>query len=886
MTADQRRLVSELFDELVEVPPEGLPAALGRIDDAQVRAEVASLLQHVGGGGTQQLDETVAGVVRDAASSGAFEGHTVGPGSRFGPYRIERKLGQGGMGEVYAAVREDDFQKRVALKIVRYGLDSAFAKQRFEHERQLLAGLEHAYIARLLDGGAAEGVPYLVLEYVEGQTIDAYCEGRPVEENLRLFLKVCEAVDYAHRNLIIHRDLKPANIMVTTGGDPKLLDFGIAKLADDGLGVTRTMHQAMTPQYASPEQIRNEHITVASDVYSLGLVLYELLAGRKPYSLTGNISALEMHRMVCEVDPPRPHVSGDLDNIVLMALRKDPARRYRSARELADDIERSLTDRPVLARPDTFQYRAGKFIRRNRLALAAAAVLMIAITAGVAESLYQANLARQRFDQVRKLARTFVFEIHDEIAKVDGTTAARQLVVKTAVEYLDQLSKSAGGDAGLREELANAYVKVANAQGYPGEPNLGKAKDALVNYAKAEPLFVAMAADDPSKLMSLVRFRIRHGMLKALTGDVSGADAHYVETKRILEPLVSAPDAAFAAQYEYTRLLAYQANLLNDSKGDAVSGAALLEKANEMADILLTRERTLDTLKLAQVVLGRRAAIAEIGQLKASLSFIERERGILAELLQLEPGNPVFRRQRALNQQTLSVAWYDDFNPSMENPKQSAVAAQRYLELAQETATADPRNTAAQFSLAIAKSRLAAALRFENATEAEALAKQAVEAIESFETANSSYLNQSRIPRLRRIHAETLIAKGDTRAAVAVADRGVTESRALVAQRPKDEGVRFYLLANLYTAACARLKTNDTLAARERLLEADYLLQIQLKGVPDSLLLMNTRSKILTALAQADPAKNAEWSAASAGIWKSYSGPKNDFVSAQLARIR
>ncbi|HEV7502973.1 MAG TPA: serine/threonine-protein kinase, partial [Vicinamibacteria bacterium] len=313
--------------------------------------------------------------------------------SGIGRYRILRELGQGGMGVVYLAERADaTFEKKAAIKVVHGGLASGVLKERFRHERRILATLDHPNIARLLDGGTTrDGLPYFVMEYVDGVPVDAYCETPPlpVRTRLALFLQICAAVQYAHQHLVIHRDLKASNVLVTAGGTPKLLDFGIAKLVEPGAlpqDETRTGLRALSLQAASPEQVRGEPMAVTSDVYSLGVLLYRLLAGRSPYGPDRG-SDPELLRAIFDDVPVRPslvapperrrELRGDLDWIVLKALRKEPARRYGSVEQLSDDISRHLTGRPVLAGPDSWQYRARKFVARNRTLIAAGVLLAL-----------------------------------------------------------------------------------------------------------------------------------------------------------------------------------------------------------------------------------------------------------------------------------------------------------------------------------------------------------------------------------------------------------------------------------------------------------------------------------------------------------------------------
>ena len=333
-------------------------------------------------------------------------------GTTIGPYRLDRLLGEGGMGAVYVGERADgEFQQKVALKLVRQGLATAEITERFRAERQILARLTHTNIAHLLDGGVTDdGRPWFALEFVQGRDIMTWAgENRlDIEDRVWLFLTVCDAVQFAHRNLVVHRDLKPNNILVSDEGVVKLVDFGIAKLLDEAEdpGMTRTGTRAMTPTYASPEQVRGNPVTTATDIYGLGLVLYELITGRRPFA--SNLSSQELERAILTEDPIRPSaantgsdrleltgaIAGDLDNICLMALRKDPDRRYASVSELAEDIRRFLTGHPVRARGDSVSYRLRKLVQRNRAASAAAAAAIVAITGTV--GFYTGRLQEQR----------------------------------------------------------------------------------------------------------------------------------------------------------------------------------------------------------------------------------------------------------------------------------------------------------------------------------------------------------------------------------------------------------------------------------------------------------------------------------------------------------
>ena len=425
MDAERWQQLQSLFNAAVEMTEEERDAYLDRecSEDLHLRSQVESLIL---------ASKDASEVLGEAVGRAAYEASTETiPGQRVGAYELERELGRGGMGVVFLARRADQaYEGKVAIKFL-HELQGEEQRRRFQVERQILANLQHPHIARLLDAGAtANRVPYVVIEYVDGVSITEFCNRRQlgVSERVDLFLSVCAAVQHAHRNLIVHRDLKPENILVASDGTPKLLDFGIAKpLApfDAESASTATGLRLMTPAYASPEQVKGQPITVATDVYGLGLVLYRLLTARLPYDLSGRTLA-EQARIICEIEPTTPSAAvvidrdsdaiaerteamampphrvqnalrGDLDTIILAALRKDPARRYASVERLADDLLAYRQGRPVRARRDTFGYRAFKFAQRNRLGVAVTAAIIVLLVAFGATMAIQANrIARER----------------------------------------------------------------------------------------------------------------------------------------------------------------------------------------------------------------------------------------------------------------------------------------------------------------------------------------------------------------------------------------------------------------------------------------------------------------------------------------------------------
>lgn len=493
--------VRELFEAALEVPAADRPLWLRE----QCR-------------GRPELEREVGALLNAHDATRAFldqpivqEEVEVHP-SALGPYEVLEELGRGGMGTVYRAVRTDDtFRKVVAIKVMGSGFQPGLTA-RFQRERQILARLEHSNIARILDGGSTNGVPYLVMEYVAGERIDDYCEKRKLDirSRLGLMLQLCQAVDYTHRNLIVHRDIKPANVLVTADGTVKLLDFGIAKIVEpEGeAGITRTLQ--MTPDYASPEQLRGEPATTSSDVYSLGVILFQLLTGGVRPRNTSGANLADLIAATSNDEPPAPstkapaelrsQLRGDLDAIVLTALAADLHRRYGTVARLADDIQRFLGGLPVSAHTDTGAYRARKFARRHWAGLSIAAAVGFALISAAVISTREARIAERRFQDVRALATTVLFDIHDKIRNLPGASEARRLTVTKALFYLDALSRQSQNDAALQGELAAAYERAGNTLGDISDVALEGGQTALPLFEKSLQLRQGLLARNPSDI--------------------------------------------------------------------------------------------------------------------------------------------------------------------------------------------------------------------------------------------------------------------------------------------------------------------------------------------------------------------------------------------------
>jgi len=482
--AERWRRIQDVFEAAVEIPvPERTAWLEGECgEDSELLSEVLSLLA---AGMGDRVAEIISGsaeaVIRSKATD--MSGHTIGP------YRILSELGRGGMGTVYLAARADgQFEQQVAIKVVRERMARPDLVERFRVERQILAQLEHPNIARLLDGGETdEGSPYVVMEHIAGLPLDRYCEERKLSlaERLDLFLGMCDAVSYAHRNLVVHRDLKPANVLVTAAGTPKLLDFGLARLlepaGESGDTATRTIARMLTPEYASPEQIRGDPVSTASDVFSLGVILYELLTQQRPHSAAGT-SQGELERAICEQDPDRPstaitrkgregklprlavrEVEGDLDNIVLMALRKEPERRYASAAELAVDIRRHLESLPVLARPSTWSYRSEKFIRRHKLAVGSGVAfgLLLVAAAVVSTTLFvRADRAQANAEQINRFLTEMLGSVNPTVAQGEDATLLRRILDETATRINAELVDQPEVAAQLHATIGSTYYSL------------------------------------------------------------------------------------------------------------------------------------------------------------------------------------------------------------------------------------------------------------------------------------------------------------------------------------------------------------------------------------------------------------------------------------------
>jgi serine/threonine protein kinase/tetratricopeptide (TPR) repeat protein len=593
------------------------------------------------------------------ANESSLHGQSFG-GQSIGPYTLASQIGQGGMGSVWLARRSDGrFERQAAVKFVNIAFAGRAAGERFKREGNILGRLTHPHIAELLDAGVSStGQPYLVLEYVDGAAIDQYCDEcrLEVDSRVRIFLDVLEAVAHAHAHLIVHRDIKPSNVLVTKGGQVKLLDFGIAKLLEgegESGSATLLTHEsgsALTPLFAAPEQLRSQPITTATDVYALGVLLSLLLSGRHPVG-PGPHSAAELVKAVLEMEPPRMSDSlrlagtdaetiaasraatvdrlrrqlrGDLDTIVSKALKKLPSERYASVTAFADDLRRYLRHETISARPDAVVYRARKFLRRNWVPV----TLMIAVMLGVAGSVFEINrervISQRRFSDVRQLANK-LYDIDVQVRDLPGSTKTRQFIVDTSLEYLRRLTTNVGGDPSLALDVGTAYMRVARVQGVPIGATLGQRDEAEKNLKLAEGFIQSVLKKEPKNRIAMLRAaQIAHDQMILARFAHRDEDAHTLAIK----------SAAWLGNYhagngdeaEAAGILNTYLNVADQfrSDGDDEKALQLCRRGGEIATLFHRPANTGDFLWVSAKVLQVRGSLDEaLGAIQESVRLLD-----------------------------------------------------------------------------------------------------------------------------------------------------------------------------------------------------------------------------------------------------------------------
>jgi tetratricopeptide (TPR) repeat protein len=721
--------IKALFDAAMALPPHEREAHVrGRAVAPELRDEVLSLLAH-----SADDPADTGGFLRGPASvDDAAPAPEAGlPGQRLGAWQLERLLGTGGMGEVWLASRADGaYQGEAAVKLLKRGMDSAAVLQRFAQERQALARLDHAHIARLFDAGISPGgLPFFVMERVQGSPIDLACAGLSLEQRLALFLQLADAVAHAHRHLLVHRDLKPSNVLVNQDGQVKLLDFGVAKALDplEGAdpGVTQAGERPYTPHYASPEQVRGDPVTTATDIYSLGVLLYQLLTGQRPYGRTAT-TPQEAVRAVLEDEPTRPSalspsrpedtawlatrkkLQGDLDNILLKALAKPLDRRYASVDQLAADVRAHLAGYPVSARAPSAGYLLTRFVRRHRATTAAAVLALVGVIGGAGVALWQAQVARaqqavaeQRFAQVRQLANGLVFKYHDAIENLPGATKARETILKDAAEFLDSLAPAGSAiDPQLAYELASTWYRISRLQGIDQSINTGQHDQAQQSLAKALALaerYVNAPGMSTEALGVAINMHVSHGEVWQRSGRMAEADAALLQGLPILQRALQqdakdtwALASAVSLHGVHARILGN--NLAYASLGRWQDACAAAAQANDAAKATLAADPANqygpDTLAFT---LGEQAQCALLAGKPDEAEALFKQQIELRDLMAKRFADDMdFRYQRAISRANLARVL------SAQGRHEQAIAQlDEALRLTREAAAADTGNEAA-----------------------------------------------------------------------------------------------------------------------------------------------------------------------------------------------
>src|ERR1700733_7282791 len=728
MQTNRWSLIEDVFQGALERPfaerKQYLADACG--DDPELLSEVESLLEN-----DHDAESALRSLVADDLTEMTKSSLSADLGSQVGPYLLVRELDSGGMGVVYLAVRSDDhYFQIVAIKMIRKGLDSAELVQRFRVERQILATLNHPNIGAILDGGdTKEGRPFIVMEYVEGQPITLACEGSglSIPQRIELFRSLCSAVHYAHQKQIIHRDIKPSNVMVTPEGVIKLIDFGTSKPLEPQLVLkddtpTETGFRMMTPDYASPEQLQGEQLTTATDVYSLGVLLFELLTGSRPYTLRG-LSPTEAERVLLTPEGRKPssapdltsrrrkELAGDLDRIVTTAMNHDPAQRYRSVQHLEEDLLRYLQGKPIAARSASPIYTLRKLVQRNKTVMLTALAMVVLLSTSLLIYWSQSRKADRRVTQVRALAGAAISDLTDNLQHSSASTKTQAALFHSALTYLDELRRSTGNDPRLLIELSKAYVRVGDLEGSPFVANLGNSGTAVASYQKAwqaaREAHARMPGDESTE--ALIEAYQRLGGIEAFLGNLN------------------------EAQDNYQQGLSWAHRFWQEKPGDPVRKRLLARNYAGMGDVYLRNlspDQALENLSMAFQVFGdgpdgdedhdqmligfyldMGRTLNELGKQSQALENNRKAVALGEALVQRYPSSVRARRSLLLAYEeiVLPLAGRDALN--VGDSAQAQVYARKGLAIAQTLVRVDSGNVQAHYDLALAHTEMGDSFR-------------------------------------------------------------------------------------------------------------------------------------------------------------------------------
>jgi serine/threonine protein kinase len=789
-SSDQWRRIEEVFQSALDIPEEQRDAWLSNAcaGDVELRQEVDGLLARDAGESpliSSIIEGTAASLFDDDAPPDAMTGLELGN------YRVIRELGRGGMGAVYLAVRADQtFDKQVAIKLVKRGIDTDAVQQRFWYERRILAALDHPYIARLIDGGTSpDGRPYFVMEYVDGKPLDVYAREQKlsVEQRCELFRKICEAVSYAHRNLIIHRDLKPANVLVTSDGTPKLLDFGIARLlnADPGehtiLGPSSA--RALTPEYASPEQVRGDAVTTATDVYSLGATLKAILsaAGRLP---------------------------ADLNTIINKATCEEAEQRFSSVADLSEDVRRYLAGMPIMAREQTLIYQAGKFVKRHRVGVTVFALANLLAVAGIGAIVWESRKAEvqrkeaeQRLSQAVDMAERALADVNNSIASLPGATEARRQMVRSTLEYLDRLSRDSGRNPRVLTALATAYVRVGEVLGNSDFPNLGDLPGSLATYQKATGILTGLLGDEPDDL----KIRDLASSAHAGTGNVLESMGRYTDAESEIRAAVALAEGTLArnphrVESQNASLDAHFAldMLLYSAHPDVVEKDARnqLPLATKLAQARPDDLGAQDTLSQYLAIIGM--TINRQNRMQEALGFYRKAAEVREAIYRKSPRNTKYQRSLIIGYGHVGDMLGNPFTGCLGDYEGALDYYQKARRIAEDMNRADPSDKRAAFDLAMIFTRMGATRQaagdLKHADEDLDRAIAQFEPLVKSSPGNSTYEHGVAIAYEYR--GRNMFLLGDRTAAMMWYGKSLSLCERLLAERPTDTGARLQRVAD------------------------------------------------------------------------------------------
>ena len=731
MKSDRWSLIEEIFQGALERPPSERKQYIERAceNDKELLPEIESLLES-----DYDAESVLRALISDDLKEAAQNWNLSESGLQLGPYHLVRELDSGGMGVVYLAVRSDDhYFQVVAIKMIRKGHDSPELVHRFRMERQILASLNHPGIGTILDGGETkDGRPFIVMEYVEGQPMTLASKSRDlsIRQRIKLFRSVCSAVHYAHQKLIIHRDIKPSNVMVTPDGMVKLIDFGISKplapqLVLSDSSPTATSIRRMTPDYASPEQIQGKQLTTATDIYSLGVLLFELLTDLRPYTL-GSLSAVEADRVVSEQSGKKPsstpgisrvarkELSGDLDRIVLKAMDLDPSRRYLSVQHFDDDLLRYLTGKPIWARKATPTYVLSKFVQRRRIAVLATCAIAIALSCLVLLYIRQSRSVDRRVKEVRTLADSAISDMTDKLQHSSASTETQAALFQSALSHLDELRKTTGNDPRLLLELSKAYMRVGDLEGSPLVANLGNSATAVTSYLQASrtalEAHARMPGDDSTQ--AVIESYQRLGGIELFLGNLHDANDNYQQAFTWAHNFwQQKPDDPIRKRLLAASYAGIGGVSLSGLQPDEAlrSYSAAFQIFGNSSNGVEDHDRM-----LIGFFGGRASTLNELGKQSEALESNRTGVAIGETLVQRYPASLQDRRALFLAYEELifPLAGRDVLNVS--DSSQAQVYARKGLAIAQTLIKADSKNAQAQFDLTLAYASMGDAFRQSN----------------------------------------------------------------------------------------------------------------------------------------------------------------------------